>query len=267
MRPCRPAATTMSATGCSTPPILDVPVSAPADDPFPGSTSLSLRSGCRRRTSTPRSSREVKAILAVAGWGPDESGVAVPGTGRADSRGCSSARLRPLAVASMTRRAGRPLAQGRPPTSGRAPRALRWPLLLRLVEQHRAARVAGSRCKPLADRPGDAAVRPARRDDSLSSNALWRASRNRVSTVPCATAPRPGMWGTVPSCPQRRRSSVAMPARALVLVLDGARRANATTRLSPVTRQPATRSTSLGVRSAIASTVAAATFSASSVGG
>ena len=29
------------------------------------------------------------------------------------------------------------------------------------------------------------------------------------------------MRGTVPSCPQRRRSSVAMPARALVLVLDG----------------------------------------------
>ena len=67
--------------------------------------------------------------------------------------------------------------------------------------------------------------------------------------------------------PQRRRSSVAMPARALVLVLDGARRANATTRLSPVTRQPATRSTSSGVRSAIASTVAAASFSALSVGG
>jgi hypothetical protein len=100
-----------------------------------------------------------------------------------------------------------------------------------------------------------------------SSNALWRASRNRVSTVPCATAPRAGMRGTVPSCPQRRRTSVAMPARALVLVLDGARRANATTRLSPVTRQSATRSTSLGVRSAIASTVAAASFSASSVGG
>ena len=73
----------------------------------------------------------------------------------------SGATVRPLAAASMIRRAGRAPAQGRACASRHAARALQWPLLLRHVEQHRGQRIArGGDVERLADCGGDAAVRP-----------------------------------------------------------------------------------------------------------
>ncbi len=63
--------------------------------------------------------------------------------------GSSGATSRPLAVASMIRRAVRPLAQRWTRASGQAPRALRWPLLLRLKSSTAAHASPESRCSDL----------------------------------------------------------------------------------------------------------------------